>query len=78
MDHYTSAPRKTQEMAYTDDKEAIKTVIGMLRPAVAAETASFTVDCSVCLALHPDQPQTTYHYLQTAQAQSPVRRARGP
>lgn len=54
MDHYTSASRKTQKMAYTDDKEAIKTVIGMLSPAVAAETASFSVDCSVCLALHPN------------------------
>lgn len=67
-------------MAYTDDDEAIKIVIGMLSPAVAAETASFTFDSSVCLAhhlAHPDQPQTTCHYIQTAQSHSPAPQARG-
>lgn len=60
MNHHITLTRgKEQEMACEDGNQAIKVVISMLSPTVAAETSSFVVDTSVCGAHHPDQHETT-------------------
>lgn len=59
MDQNITFVDETPQMAFVNGNEAIKTVVSMLSPAAAAETASFMVDTSVCCALNPVQHQTT-------------------
>ncbi|KAI7783530.1 hypothetical protein LA080_011659 [Diaporthe eres] len=50
MDPNTAlALQETPEMAFSNNNEAVKIVIGLLSPAVASETASFMVDASLQL-----------------------------